>query len=304
MTTTRTTTLGGRQRSCTTELFGSLREMSDEIERRRMLPAPDVDETIPQRYFIGAPAGDKDHPYAERELDAWHGADKDIRDWKSAREALFCPTDEMIRKLGLLHVPAIRKKDGISWKTGVAGAFPCVPNAIQGLPASMYRPVRNRPRRKTATLIVLPNANCGTSPQDLAEAAWRILQYAYRTESEGTRLSIWSGMFSLGVRRQPDGKMHDYIMLAKVKDFDTAFNPSRLAFPLASPAFFRVFCFNAQLTCPQMRVEKCLGSTPRRDDFPGNDWRPGYLAQTIPWIDEKSCKVVSALDIIRGQSDL
>lgn len=138
----------------------------------------------------------------------------------------------------------------------VVGYIPCVPNAIKGVPKSMYafEKKEREEKRNTIHLVFNSNAACGFSSEQLLKCGLTVLKLAMildkskiRTQIDVVPFMSFNGSEAVGCTIQ-------------IKDYRQSFNFSKMAYPIANPAFFRRHGFNY--------LEKTQGIS--------NSWKDGY----------------------------
>ena len=120
-------------------------------------------------------------------------------------------------------------------ENNVVGFMPNVPRAIKGYPDSMlsHREVNKTETRNTIHIIYSMSTNSGTSGSQLLQAGLAILKIAMILDKSNIRTKIDLVPFE-------SYESGDYIACTVgIKDYRQSFNFSKMAYPIASPSFFR-----------------------------------------------------------------
>ena len=117
----------------------------------------------------------------------------------------------------------------------IAGYAPCVPNAIRGVPKSMYaiKKVDSKKKNKTVHLVINNTNTHQVSNEDLLKTGMVFLKLAILLEKNDirTRIDIVPKM------SKKDDSI--YGCSVKIKDYNQSFNLLKMAYPLAHTSFFR-----------------------------------------------------------------
>lgn len=119
----------------------------------------------------------------------------------------------------------------------IAGFAPCVPNAIRGVPKSMYANKKINKNIKTKVCrLVINNTNSGsTSGEDLLKSGIAFLKTVILLESSGIKVKV-DVVPKMSANRRLT-KL--YGCSVTIKDYNQPLNISKIAYPLANPSFFR-----------------------------------------------------------------
>ena len=155
----------------------------------------------------------------------------------------------------------------------VVGYIPCVPNAIKGVPKSMYffEKKEREEKRNTIHLVFNSNASCDYSSERLLQCGLTVLKLAMILDKSKIRTRIDVVPFMSFDEREAVG------CTIQIKDYRQSFNFSKMAYPIANPAFFRRHGFNY--------LEKTQGIS--------ESWKSGYgcsLAMCCSSLKEKYLK--------------
>ncbi len=129
----------------------------------------------------------------------------------------------------------------------MAGGVPNIPRAISGNPMCWRRMRRNTPAVRVLTLAYSVNANYTKTANTLAAVAAVVLDAVAGLEKSGYRLNIYAG----AVVQQSRGNESFAACWVKVKEAGQYLQISRVAYPLAHPAFFRRHLFRWRETHPK-----------------------------------------------------
>ena len=116
----------------------------------------------------------------------------------------------------------------------VQGFMPCVPNAIKGVPKSMYAlkklPVK---KQKTVRLIINNTSTGGTTAQELMKCGLTVLKLAVMLDKKAIRTRI-----DVVPKASYNGNSC-YGCSVTIKDYRQPMNISKMAYPLAHVSLFR-----------------------------------------------------------------
>ena len=122
----------------------------------------------------------------------------------------------------------------------VVGYIPCVPNAIRGVPKSMYsfEKKEREEKRNSIHLVFNSNASCDYSSEELLKCGLTVLKLAMILDKSRIRTQIDVVPFMACEGSEAVG------CTIQIKDYRQSFNFSKMAYPIANPAFFRRHGFN------------------------------------------------------------
>lgn len=149
----------------------------------------------------------------------------------------------------------------------IAGYAPCVPNAILGVPKSMFatKVAKREEKKRTAHIIFNNTAGGGVSSKDLIKSGMTVLKLAVVLDKMNVRTKI-----DLIPKMSCCGNSI-YGCSVSIKDYRQPFNVSKIAYPLAHVSFFRRHGFRWMET-----MEGCTN----------NDFNDGY-GKSMIYIDKK-----------------
>lgn len=117
----------------------------------------------------------------------------------------------------------------------INGFVPIVPNAIKGMPLSMYNTkIEQQKKRKNSVHIIINNtANGSISSHQLMKSGITCLKLAYVLDRMGIRTKIDV------IPKMAISGESCYGCSVSIKDYRQPFNLSKMAYPLAHTSFFR-----------------------------------------------------------------
>ena len=124
-------------------------------------------------------------------------------------------------------------------KLGVTGYSPCVPNAIVGVPKSMF--YSNKVPKKSKIIEILYDITFASDVEveDCINKGIELLSKIYSLEMNGFRVKL----SAVGTYLK-DYEDEGYIMAVAIKNENQPIDLSRIAFPLAHPAMLRKISFD------------------------------------------------------------
>lgn len=126
-----------------------------------------------------------------------------------------------------------------------AGFVPIVGAAMAGHPQNMLNVKESARKTKILNLVYILSVDYSQTPESLAAAGEKILNAIYTLENTGYRVNLYVANISFP---RVDGthqalNLFDLSLLVKIKDSGKHLNVSKIAYPLANPAFFRYHIF-------------------------------------------------------------
>lgn len=117
----------------------------------------------------------------------------------------------------------------------IAGYAPCVPNAIRGVPKSMFatKSVKREEKKRSVHIILNNTASCDTKSDELMQSGMTVLKLAMVLDRMGVRTKI-DVIPKMSVKGDSC-----YGCTVSIKDYRQPFNLSKIAYPLAHVSFFR-----------------------------------------------------------------
>ena len=136
----------------------------------------------------------------------------------------------------------------------VQGFAPIVPLALMGVPNCMMN-MRMRPiKGKVLNVIYDIGATAMVSADSVIKAGKALLKTLMLLEMKGYRFNLWATK-----SQTRDGDDQVDMCLIKIKSSNTPLDLTRMSFPLAHPAFFRVFCWYWYAHKPEAKFRSGLG---------------------------------------------
>lgn len=136
----------------------------------------------------------------------------------------------------------------------VVGSRPCVPAAVMGHPASMYRRLTTKVKKPVVTIYYSISMHGGTDAKILADAGAKMTEAILTIERSGVRVNLYAGNTSC-TDSQSIGAF------VRIKDSSKDFDLLRMAYPLINPSFFRRHWFHWAETKNELNTK---------------EWRCGY----------------------------
>lgn len=128
-----------------------------------------------------------------------------------------------------------------------AGGVPNIPRAISGNPMCWRRMRRNAPAARVLTLAYSVNVGYSATAKMLAATAAVVLDAVAELEKSGYRLNVYAGAVT-----HPGPRSQSFAACwVKVKEAGQYLQVSRVAYPLAHPAFYRRHLFRWRETHPE-----------------------------------------------------
>lgn len=118
----------------------------------------------------------------------------------------------------------------------VIGFIPCIPNAIRGVPKTMYAFEKrdSKETKRILHLVMNNNSTAGTSGETLLKAGITLLKVAMILEKAMVRTKIDVVPFM-----SYEGSYKCYGCTVTIKEYRQPFNYSKMAYPIANPSWFR-----------------------------------------------------------------
>lgn len=131
-------------------------------------------------------------------------------------------------------------------RTSYAGFVPNIPACLSGRPDNMFTIQRQRvatSSSKVVNMVYFVGASWHTDKDKLADAGARLLRVIKTAERNGYRCNLYVGRVS-DIEINNNAKKRLLASFAvKIKDSGKPLNISNIAYPLASPSFFRRHAF-------------------------------------------------------------
>lgn len=157
--------------------------------------------------------------------------------------------DEMKKFLRLV---VVKKSKQVK---SVAGFAPCVPNAIRGVPKSMFatRILPKKETKRSVHIVFNNSANAQTEADDLIKSGLTVLKLAYILDRHGIRVKIDM------VPKMSYNNESVYGCTVNIKEYRQPFNLLKIAYPLAHVSFFRRHGFRYLETLPEIKNKGFVG---------------------------------------------
>ena len=129
-------------------------------------------------------------------------------------------------------------------KQDFCGFIPNVGAVVSGSPINMYNVKRTTYRNtKVLNLVYFIGASCDVSQKEIAAAGAKLLNVINTLEARGYRINLFAARCA---KPEINGKIQKNSLLnlaIKIKDSGKHLNITKIAYPIAHPAFFRRHCF-------------------------------------------------------------
>lgn len=167
-----------------------------------------------------------------------------VKDEETANK-LFLYGDE---KTAHLIQDAKTKREKTAKKTTVyrsqCGFIPNIGAVMAGHPLTMLNVKQEPKKTKVLNLAYLVGCSWKYKPAELAQAGEKMLNIVNTLEARGYRVNLYAADVShptINHKKNDAGKV--VTVLVKIKDAGKHLNISKIAYPLANPAFFRYHIF-------------------------------------------------------------
>jgi hypothetical protein len=167
-----------------------------------------------------------------------------VKDEETANK-LFLYGDE---KTAHLIQDAKTKRERTAKKTTVyrsqCGFIPNIGAVMAGHPLNMLNVKQEPKKTKVLNLVYLVGCSYKYKPTELAQAGEKMLNIVNTLEARGYRVNLYAADVShptINHKKNDTGKV--VTVLVKIKDAGKHLNISKIAYPLANPAFFRYHIF-------------------------------------------------------------
>lgn len=192
----------------------------------------------------------KEGSLASKRLSEWNGTETFDEAEKLLIGGWNCKIDEMMTELKKFsrNVSRTRQKTIKS----VSGFAPCVPNALRGVPKSMFstKKVSKQEKSNVVKLVYNPTADRGMSADELMKRSLTFLKMCVLLEAKGIKTSI---VILPIVSFAKDSIVGCGV---KIKDYQQPFNLLKIAYPVGHISFFRRHGFRWIETVPNLKEKK------------------------------------------------
>lgn len=167
-----------------------------------------------------------------------------VKDEETASK-LFLYGDE---KTVHLIQDAKTKRERTAKKTTVyrsqCGFIPNIGAVMAGHPLNMLNVKQEPKKTKVLNLVYLVGCSYNYKPTELAQAGEKMLNIVNTLEARGYRVNLYAADVSHPtINHIKNDKSKVVTVLVKIKDAGKHLNISKIAYPLANPAFFRYHIF-------------------------------------------------------------
>lgn len=129
-------------------------------------------------------------------------------------------------------------------KQDFCGFAPNVGAVVSGSPINMYNVKRTTYRNtKVLNLIYFIGASCVVSKKEIAAAGAKLLNIINTLEARGYRINLFAARCATPIINGKIQKNSLLNLAIKIKDSGKHLNITKIAYPIAHPAFFRRHCF-------------------------------------------------------------
>lgn len=129
-------------------------------------------------------------------------------------------------------------------KQDFCGFVPNVGAVVSGSPANMYNVKRTTYRNtKVLNLVYFIGASCVVSKKEIAAAGAKLLNVINTLEARGYRINLFAARCATPAINGKIQKNSLLNLAIKIKDSGKHLNITKIAYPIAHPAFFRRHCF-------------------------------------------------------------
>lgn len=129
-------------------------------------------------------------------------------------------------------------------KQDFCGFAPNVGAVVSGSPINMYNVKRTTYRNtKVLNLVYFIGASCVVSKKEIAAAGAKLLNVINTLEARGYRINLFAARCATPIINGKIQKNSLLNLAIKIKDSGKHLNITKIAYPIAHPAFFRRHCF-------------------------------------------------------------
>lgn len=129
-------------------------------------------------------------------------------------------------------------------KQDFCGFVPNVGAVVSGSPINMYNVKQTTYRNtKVLNLVYFIGASCDVDKKELAAAGAKLLNIINTLEAQGYKINLFVATClipQINRRKRTDSRLN---LAVKIKDSGKHLNITKVAYPIAHPAFFRRHCF-------------------------------------------------------------
>ena len=183
-----------------------------------------------------------------------------VKSWDEAKDLMTYGYSPFVKELqSKIYYTA--KGDGVktAFRNDVVGFAPIVPLMLAGVPNCMINMYKKPVKNKVINIYFDKVAVCDKTSKQIEEACAKLMSAIIEAENQGYRVNLYI------TEAHTDWDKTVDMMILKVKDSNTPLDLQRLSFPLAHPAFFRVFGFEWFIRCPKARYRDGLGHNLSRE---------------------------------------
>lgn len=128
---------------------------------------------------------------------------------------------------------------GIRFKTDVVGGAPCIPNAIMGLPDSMFATEDRHQKMREVTIAYGIGGHADITARELAQAGRILLDAVASIEKSGINVRIVLCKITASRGEPTNPRSQNVGIAVPIKKADDKLNLKKVAYPLSHPSFFR-----------------------------------------------------------------
>lgn len=129
-------------------------------------------------------------------------------------------------------------------KQDFCGFVPNVGAVVSGSPLNMYNVKQTTYRNtKVLNLVYFIGAHCNIKTKELSAAGAKLLNVVNTLEAQGYRVNLFAARCVIPIingKQQSNSRLN---LAIKIKDSGKHLNITKIAYPIAHPAFFRRHCF-------------------------------------------------------------
>ena len=139
-------------------------------------------------------------------------------------------------------------------KQDFCGFVPNVGAVVSGSPINMYNVKQTTYRNtKVLNIVYFIGTSCTTDKEELAKAGAKLLNVINTIEARGYKINLYAATClipQINGRKRADSRLN---LAVKIKDSGKHLNITKIAYPIAHPAFFRRHCFKwADTVCKNL----------------------------------------------------
>lgn len=220
----------------------------------------------------------------------WYGTES----WEEAQELLKNGYKEGLNDLmkTASTVKVINPQHKSTFKAGVVGFAPIVPNALKGIPQAMITKKKVEHKQKTISILYDFGASCSVSNSTILRGGKNMYSLIQSLENKGYRVefNLFNGV---SINSKCSGACG---ITVKVKSYTQPLNPQLISYPIINTSFFRRHIFRWRETSPLYKGRD-YGYTLRNtlSDIKGFLKEQGILKENVYYInveEASKCKTI------------